>query len=161
MSTEVVGIYDGVTPDLSDDAKKGIVGALVISVFLLMAFEVLDPDIAFFGALVITLLTGILTMPEALSGFSNEGVITIATLFLVVEAVSFVCKTITAGWALYDSKLILQVDKSHVIAHLCRKVFGVSGSIRLGTARMLIACFLLSILVSNTPRIFLVQTFAS
>jgi hypothetical protein len=48
--------------DLSASAEKGIVGTLIILVFLLMAVEVVDPDVAFFGALVVCLITGILNM---------------------------------------------------------------------------------------------------
>jgi hypothetical protein len=48
--------------ELSVPAEKGIVGTLIIVVFLLMATEVVDPDVAFFGALVVCLITGILNM---------------------------------------------------------------------------------------------------
>lgn len=48
--------------ELSEKAEKGIVGTLIIVVFLLMAVEIVDPDVAFFGALVVCLITGILNM---------------------------------------------------------------------------------------------------
>ena len=48
--------------ELSQQAQKGVVGSLIIIVFLLMASEVVDPDVAFFGALVVCLVTGILDM---------------------------------------------------------------------------------------------------
>lgn len=43
-----------------------------------------SPDLVFMGAMVVLLLAGIITPAEAFSGFSNEGVITVATLYVVV-----------------------------------------------------------------------------
>ena len=65
--------------------KKGVVGTLIIVVFLLMGFEIVAPDIAFMVALVIVMLTQILTLTETLSGFSNEGMVTVAVLFIVIS----------------------------------------------------------------------------
>jgi di/tricarboxylate transporter len=52
-----------------------------------MVFEVLRPEIIAFAALVVLLVSGILTSEEALSGFSNEGMLTIALLFVVAGAI--------------------------------------------------------------------------
>ncbi len=71
--------------DLTDDAKKGIVGTLIILIFLVMAFELVPPDIAFFVGLIIVMITQILTLPDTLAGFANEGMVTVATLFIVSD----------------------------------------------------------------------------
>src|SRR5699024_8595473 len=52
-----------------------------------MVFEALRPEIIAFAALVVLLVSGILTSEEALSGFSNEGMLTIALLFVVAGAI--------------------------------------------------------------------------
>ncbi len=69
--------------DLTIDEKKGVVGAIIIVVFLLMATELVDADVAFIGALVTVMICQILTLPETLAGMANEGMITVAVLFIV------------------------------------------------------------------------------
>lgn len=64
---------------------------IAIGVILLMIValikEIMRPGLILFSALVIFMLTDILTADEALSGFSNKGMITVALLFLVSEGV--------------------------------------------------------------------------
>ncbi|NIK11786.1 SLC13 family permease [Alkalibacillus almallahensis] len=60
---------------------------IIIAMFVGLLFEVARPDMVVFTALGILLLTGILTPDEALRGFSNEGMLTIALLFIVAGAV--------------------------------------------------------------------------
>src|SRR5210317_743077 len=66
-------------------------GYIALGVILLMIValvrEMLRPGLILFSALVIFLATDILTAEEALSGFSNVGMITVALLFLVSEGV--------------------------------------------------------------------------
>jgi len=66
-------------------------GYIALGVILLMIIalvrEILRPGLILFSALVIFLVTDILTAEEALSGFSNKGMITVALLFLVSEGV--------------------------------------------------------------------------
>ncbi|MDB4556925.1 SLC13 family permease, partial [bacterium] len=45
------------------------------------------PDMAMLGAVIVLLATGILSPAEALSGMSNEGMLTVAALFVVAAAV--------------------------------------------------------------------------
>eukprot|EP01031_Cornospumella_fuschlensis_P036334 gene36334-44077_t len=94
-----------------------------------MATEITGPEVLFLIALMIVTLTQILTLTEALSGFSNESMITIGTLFLVVGA----------------------VERSHVVDWIARKTFGSEGWILLNKMRMYIVCFVLSIFFNNTP----------
>ncbi|RYG66003.1 hypothetical protein EON64_10715 [archaeon] len=64
-----------------------------------------------------------------LLGFSNESVITIGTLFLVVGA----------------------VERSHVVDWIARKTFGSEGWVVWNKMRMYAVCFLLSTFFNNTP----------
>ncbi|ENH96211.1 sulfur deprivation response regulator [Gracilibacillus halophilus YIM-C55.5] len=60
---------------------------VIIAMFVALVLEIARPDLIVFSALVVFLLTGILTPEEALSGFSNQGMLTIALLFIVAGAV--------------------------------------------------------------------------
>jgi di/tricarboxylate transporter len=61
----------------------GVVGL----VFALLMISQVTPDVILIGAVALLLLTGILTPGEALSGMSNEGMITVGVLFVVGAAV--------------------------------------------------------------------------
>ena len=66
-------------------------GYIALGVILLMIIalvkEVLRPGLILFSALVIFMVTDIISAEDALSGFSNKGMITVALLFLVSEGV--------------------------------------------------------------------------
>lgn len=68
-----------------------ISGYIALGIILLMIIalvrEIMRPGLILFAALVIFLVFDILTAEEALSGFSNKGMITVALLFLVSEGV--------------------------------------------------------------------------
>ncbi len=68
-----------------------ISGYIALGVILLMIIalvkEILRPGLILFSALVIFMVFDILSADEALSGFSNKGMITVALLFLVSEGV--------------------------------------------------------------------------
>ena len=53
---------------LSPDVQQGLVGALTILLFILMATEITGPEVLFLIALMIVTLAQILTLTEALSG---------------------------------------------------------------------------------------------
>ncbi len=63
-----------------------VLGILVIAIILFIT-ELIRVDIVAMGVVVALMLTNILTLPEAISGFSNSAVITIAALFVVGGAV--------------------------------------------------------------------------
>lgn len=99
---------------------------VLIMVLLMLAgliFEVARPDIIMFITLTILMLTGILTPAEALKGFSNQGMLTIALLFIVVGAVQ---KT-----DLIDRLMtkILNSDRNHrrVMSRFLFPASGISG----------------------------------
>lgn len=60
---------------------------LLLTMFSILIFELIQPDIVLFSVLMILLLSGILTVDEALAGFSNEGMVTIALLFIVAGTI--------------------------------------------------------------------------
>ncbi|MEN8230326.1 MAG: SLC13 family permease [Bacteroidota bacterium] len=68
-----------------------ISGYIAIGVILLVIIalvkEIMRPGLILFSALVLFLLADIITAEDALSGFSNKGMITVALLFLVSEGV--------------------------------------------------------------------------
>jgi di/tricarboxylate transporter len=125
------GIYGNFGPDEYPDknVQQIIVAMLIILLLVMMACEVSTPEILFLIALVIVILAEILTLQEGLAGFSNNALITIGTLFLVIAA----------------------VEKSHVVDWLARKSFGTKGSIIMAKVRMYFSCFGLSIFFNNTP----------
>ncbi|ASK61070.1 SLC13 family permease [Virgibacillus phasianinus] len=63
------------------------VSSLLLTMFAMLIFEVARADMVIFSVLIILLLSGILTVDEALSGFSNEGMLTVALLFIVAGTV--------------------------------------------------------------------------
>jgi di/tricarboxylate transporter len=65
----------------------GFVLAVVILMMAGLVREVARPDMILFGALTFFLLTGVLTPQEALQGFSNQGMLTIALLFIIAGAI--------------------------------------------------------------------------
>lgn len=60
---------------------------LVVLILLLLVFTSLAPDVILIGAVIALLALGILTPVEALAGMSNEGMITVAVLFVVAAGV--------------------------------------------------------------------------
>ena len=62
---------------------------IIIIAFMIVALakDMLRPGLVFYSAVTFLLLIGVINTKEALSGFSNEGMITIALLFLVSEGV--------------------------------------------------------------------------
>ena len=59
----------------------GIVGATVIT----LAVSRIPADLVFAAALTLTMLTGVLTPPEALAGLGNPGLATVGVLYVVVS----------------------------------------------------------------------------
>ncbi|MGV3605034.1 MAG: SLC13 family permease [Planctomycetaceae bacterium] len=61
--------------------------AVVIGVLLILTFSNLATDLVLIGSVVILLITNILTPAEAFKGMSNEGMLTVAVLYVVSAAV--------------------------------------------------------------------------
>lgn len=107
-------------------------GFVLFILLLMMAgliFELARPDMIVFISLTIFLLSGILTPDEALKGFSNQGMLTIALLFIIAGA----------------------VQKSGIVDRSTNKLIGNSKSPRLSMLRMLIPISGFSAFLNNTP----------
>ncbi|MBP5769946.1 MAG: anion permease [Bacteroidaceae bacterium] len=66
-----------------------VIYVAIILIFMLVALmrECLRPGLILFTAVVLLLVAGIITPEEAIKGFSNKGMITVALLYLVSEGV--------------------------------------------------------------------------
>ena len=62
-------------------ATFGVLAAIIVALLATLV----APDMVLLGGLALLLVAGIVSPAEALSGFSNEGVATIAALFVVAE----------------------------------------------------------------------------
>ncbi len=82
-----------------------------------------------FLALLFVWIPGVITTDDALSGFSNNGMLTVGVLFVIVQS----------------------THRSHIVPRLARSVFGVGTTVRWGLARLCLACYCLSALLNNTP----------
>ncbi len=60
--------------------------AVVAGCFFIMAFTRWSADVVLVGGVAVFLVTGILTPEHAFAGFSNEGVLTVALLFIVAAS---------------------------------------------------------------------------
>lgn len=62
--------------------------SVVVWCFLLFAFTRIAPDVVTSAALTLLLVSGILTTEEALHGFTNEGMLTVGVLYIVVTGLT-------------------------------------------------------------------------
>ncbi len=82
-----------------------------------------------FFCLVLVWNVGLVDTPEALSGFSNPGMLAVGALFVVIKG----------------------VEKSQLADKAARQVFGLRTSLPAGLVRMMSLCFVLSAFLNNTP----------
>ncbi|KIH69816.1 SLC13 family permease [Salinicoccus roseus] len=68
-------------------AEMIFVALMIVLMLLGLLFEVARADLIVFFFLVVFLLTGIISTEQALSGFSNEGMLTVLLLFIVAGAI--------------------------------------------------------------------------
>ena len=71
---------------------------IVALCFGMLAFTRISPDIITTACLTLILLSGILTPEEALAGFANEGMLTVAVLYIVVSGLT---ETGAVGWIVH------------------------------------------------------------
>lgn len=100
-------------------------GYVVLLILVLMvvalAKEILRPGLIFFSGVAAFMALGIVDSTEALNGFSNKGMITIAILFIVSEGVR------QTGGLNYLAKIILPKKKEKVSCLLYKVFFPVAG----------------------------------
>jgi len=101
---------------------------VVASVLFALAVTGISADLILMAALAFLVITGILTAPEALAGFANTGVITIATLYVVA-----------AG-----------LKETGAVQWVASRFLGQPATIRGAQARMLLPTGVLSAFMNNT-----------
>jgi di/tricarboxylate transporter len=103
--------------------------SVVAGCFAMMAYTRVAPDIIMSGGLTVLLVSGVLLPGEALAGFSNQGMLTVAVLYVVVSGLT---ETGAVGW---------------IVQH----ILGRPRSMRQAQARLMAPAALLSAFLNNTP----------
>jgi len=106
-----------------------ITTVLILAALAAMATNRVRPELALFAALAVTVLAGVLDPAQALSGFSNQGLHTVAVLFVVAEA----------------------VRRSGALGLLTRLALGNNGSQAVAQARLVLPAAFASAFMNNTP----------
>lgn len=114
---------------MPEQAEIALTLATVGLAIIAMAFLRLAPDLVLSGALSLLLVTDVVSATRALSGFSNEGLITVAVLFAVAEGLRQ-----TGGMSFVGQRLL-----------------GQPRSVRDAQARIMVPTALLSAFLNNTP----------
>ncbi len=112
---------------MSADAVLTLV--VVAAMVVCLALDLLPPDVVTFSALGTLLLAGVVDPSEALAGFSNSAMITVAVLFIVAYAAQ------SAG----------------VLEYVAAKVMGDGRGMRRALARMIVSVTSFSAFLNNTP----------
>ncbi len=114
---------------LSLGAQGFVTLAVIAGVLLLLMSNRVSPDVAIVGGVTVLLLCGVLSTQEAFAGMSNEGMLTVAVLYVVV-----------AG-----------LQETGAVAWLGQTFFGRPTSIVGAQIRLLFPVTLLSAFMNNTP----------
>ncbi len=105
------------------------VSAVLISTLVLLASNRFPSDFVLLAAVGVLLVSAILTPAEALAGFSNQGIATIAALYVVV-----------AG-----------LQESGTVAWLSRSMLGRPSNLTVALFRLLVPAAILSAFANNSP----------
>jgi len=103
--------------------------AVVAGCFAMMAFTWVSPDITMSAGLTVLLVSGVLLPAEALAGFANQGMLTVAVLYIVVSGLT---ETGAVGW---------------VVQH----ILGRPHNTRQAQTRLMVPAATLSAFLNNTP----------
>jgi di/tricarboxylate transporter len=109
--------------------QASLTGIVVLVTLGLMLFVPRAPDMAMIGGCVLLLAAGVITPAEALKGMSNEGMITVAALFVVAAA----------------------VERTGALAAIVDRVLGRPRSLAAAQLRTMVGPGLLSAFMNNTP----------
>lgn len=114
--------YIATSPSFNLDWRAWTTIAVTIGVFLLNALSTMSAEVVFLGGTAILYASGILSEEDALAGFSNPGVITVAVLYIVVTGLS------QTGGINWISQRVLGLPKGQNIAllRLMTPVMGMS-----------------------------------
>ena len=114
--------YIATSPNFDLDWRAWVTIAVTLGVFLSNALTNLSAEVVFLGGTAILFVSGILTEQDALAGFSNPGMITVAVLYLVVTGLS------QTGGLNWISQRVLGLPKGHnaALLRLMAPVMGMS-----------------------------------
>jgi len=112
------------------------VSAVLISTLVLLALNRFPSDFVLLAAVGVLLVSAILTPAEALAGFSNQGIATIAALYVVV-----------AG-----------LQESGTVAWLSRSMLGRPSKLSVALFRLLVPAAILSAFANNSPVVAMFTT---
>lgn len=110
---------------------------VVVTMMIILMLEKLDPLIVFFLAVTIFLATGIINTEEAIAGFANKGVLTIAMIFIITAAAR------NSGALDFLASSLLKIKKENK-PHMLR---------------LFLPTTLLSAFVNNTPVVATIASF--
>ena len=102
--------------------------ATVIAMFSILAFTKLPAELVFMGAMTVLYTSGVLSVEEALAGFSAESVVTIGVLFVVIAGLMY----------------------SGVVQWIVKYVLGTPASYSKAVIRLMLPVAALSSFLSNT-----------
>ena len=106
-----------------------LTACVVFATLAALLFSQRGPDMAMIGGVVVLLAAGVLTPDEALKGMSNEGMITVAALFVVAAA----------------------VERTGALAALVDRALGRPQSLASAQMRTMVGPAALSAFMNNTP----------
>jgi di/tricarboxylate transporter len=114
---------------LATNWQMAVTAAVVVGTLLGLLFIQRAPDMIMFGGVVVLMLTGILGPGEALQGMANEGMISVAALFIVA-----------AG-----------VERTGALAVIVERVLGRPRSLSAAQLRTMVGPGIVSAFMNNTP----------
>jgi di/tricarboxylate transporter len=109
--------------------QAGLTAVVVVITLVLLLFVQRSPDMAMIGGVVVLLAAGVLTPDEAFKGMSNEGMLTVAALFVVAAA----------------------VERTGALAAIVDRFLGRPESLASAQIRTMVAPSILSAFMNNTP----------
>ena len=111
----------------------GFEGIFVLSVIglclVLLIFSKISPDVVFVGGLTLIIVFGIIPVEEALVGFSNEGMLTVAALYVVA----------------------IGMKETGAIQYVIKKLLGNPKALWQTQARIISPVMVMSAFLNNTP----------
>ena len=114
--------YVAASPGLDLDWRAWTTIGVTVGVFLLNALSTLSAEVVFLAGTAILFVSGVLSEQDALAGFSNPGMITVAVLYIVVTGLT---QTGGMNWV---SQRVLGLPQGHnaALLRLTLPVMGMS-----------------------------------
>ncbi len=111
-------------------SSAAIFTLIIVALMLIgLVFELLAPDVIVFSALGVLLLTDVISVKEALAGFSNSGMLTVGILFIVAYA----------------------AQSSGLLEFFAARIMGRPASSKQALLKMMIPVAAMSAFLNNTP----------